>query len=72
MAYVCKGFCEKYKFNAEGNGWYKSGAKRCIECQIYLTIESNRCPCCGCTLRLRARNARIRRENKKKVEYVRI
>jgi len=35
---------------------YSSGVKRCTECQVFMDVDSTRCPCCNTKLRTRSRN----------------
>ena len=59
----CKGICIHHKINKSGQretGRYESGLKRCSFCEVFIEWEGLRCPCCGCILRRKPRNAKAR------------
>jgi len=57
MGSSCKGICVEFKGEKIQNGSkYDTGQKRCSLCCIFLTITSNRCPCCGILLRTKPRS----------------
>lgn len=42
---------------------YAIGQKRCGTCELFLTWDfDNSCPCCGHRLRLKPKNARLKRQ----------
>ena len=60
----CKGVCINYKSTSLHMGQkYSSGVKRCTECQIFMEIIDNRCPCCRTKLRTRSRNKKYLQDN---------
>jgi len=59
----CNQICSKYavkKLAAKYGGLYEAGHKRCTSCEIYLIWNDVHCPCCGCILRAKPRNAKAR------------
>lgn len=59
----CNRICSKYavkKLPAKYGGLYEAGHKRCSSCEIYLIWNKVHCPCCGCVLRSKPRNAKAR------------
>jgi hypothetical protein len=54
----CKDICITYKaYKDEHNkGYYSEGHKRCIECNIFLSWDGTRCPCCDHILRTKPHN----------------
>lgn len=66
MPIGCKGKCSKLKASRKFSGsFYKTGAKRCQVCEIFIKWSGLWCPCCGYRLRLKARN-KVRHKIKKK------
>ena len=65
---ACFGECLKYKtgkpFYYKGKkkiylyARYANGQKRCVICDVFMIINSNRCPCCHTKLRTKSRNAK--------------
>lgn len=56
MCPACKGVCESFKGNSIAYKFrYEQGQKRCTFCNIFIEFSGNRCPCCGCALRIKAR-----------------
>lgn len=45
----CRGYCVDYKWH--GKLGYAFGMKRCSTCDIYISYEGNRCPCCKLILK---------------------
>ena len=63
MAMSCNQICSQYavkKLAAKYGGLYEAGHKRCSECEVYLIWDEVHCPCCGCVLRAKPRNAKAR------------
>ena len=59
----CKGICSEYavkKVRPKGKGRYESGQKRCSFCDIFISWDGDRCPCCKCFLRKKPRNSKAR------------
>ena len=58
----CKKICLKYasKHSPRDGGRYQAGDKRCSSCEIFITWDGGRCPCCGCALRGKPRNSKSR------------
>jgi len=49
----CNGICSKYKAKKKfGGGWYDNGLKRCNICELYISWDGIRCPCCNGILRI--------------------
>lgn len=60
----CKDQCRhitKYPIRNGVRGSYKLGYKRCRKCEIFIMIDSTRCPCCNGILKARPRNNTSRR-----------
>jgi len=49
----CKGICVSYK----ATGRYCDNQKRCTVCNVFISWNGSRCPCCGLPLRTRSRNS---------------
>lgn len=45
---TCRGICERHR--AEKNR-YTDNTKRCTSCNVYLSYDGIKCPCCGTQLR---------------------
>nr|AIF00661.1 hypothetical protein [uncultured marine thaumarchaeote KM3_136_D12]AIF12589.1 hypothetical protein [uncultured marine thaumarchaeote KM3_56_C06] len=61
MGIACNGICVNYKSTSLHMGLkYSSGVKRCTECQVFMDVDSTRCPCCNTKLRTRSRNKKLR------------
>lgn len=62
---ACKDICKKYKaidINTR-KARYANGQKRCPTCVIFLRRkQNNNCPCCGKKLRLKPKNAHLKRQ----------
>jgi len=55
----CRGICERFRTSRGADqSRYKLGTnrKRCSKCEIWLTTEETRCPCCNCLLRTKPIN----------------
>lgn len=49
---ACHLICNRYKVKRNGRrGHYQSGHKRCNGCEVFMKIDSARCPCCNQILR---------------------
>ena len=62
---ACKRECQKYEaFNSDfTHARYAIGQKRCGTCELFLTWDlDNHCPCCGHRIRLKPKNARLKRQ----------
>ena len=62
----CHGICVRYKASrGAGQPRYKLGSnrKRCTICEIFITTEDIRCPCCHYLLRTKPQNGNSK-ENK--------
>ena len=56
----CKGICERFRAKKPmpfrlGISRYASGQKRCQVCEVWMSWEGTRCPCCSIKLRGRPR-----------------
>ena len=59
VAQFCKGICERKKALSRPNNLrYKSGQKRCGNCDCYFDTTEITCPCCTTRLRTKPRNKR--------------
>jgi len=56
----CKGICQKYKAIRDVKGRYLVGQKRCQICEIFLSFEGLKCPCCSYKLRTKPRKSRFK------------
>jgi hypothetical protein len=57
MAASCKGICIKIKHGPIPNAKkYEFGLKRCSWCEVFLSTDEIRCPCCRMILRTKARS----------------
>ena len=45
---TCRGICERHR--AEKNR-YTDNTKRCTSCNVYLSYDGVKCPCCSTQLR---------------------
>ena len=62
---ACRRECQKYiSINSDSTHTrYAIGQKRCGTCELFLTWDlDNYCPCCGHRLRLKPKNARLKRQ----------
>lgn len=57
MVLSCKGLCDRLPNIIKGGNesLYKKGFKRSTECNIYILLNDNRCPCCKYRLRWKRR-----------------
>lgn len=65
---ACKKTCKKYiAINSDStHARYAIGQKRCGTCEIFLIWDhDNNCPCCGHKLRIKPKNARLKRQYNK-------
>jgi uncharacterized paraquat-inducible protein A len=63
MAQVCKGFCEDYQSKGTLMKFkYETGQKRCTRCDIFISVDGHRCPCCNTKLRTKPRNSISRKK----------
>jgi rRNA maturation endonuclease Nob1 len=61
----CKNICIDYiAKKSYQSSYYEDGLKRCTQCEVFIRWNKTRCPCCGVSLRIKARDARIRRKLK--------
>lgn len=62
---ICKGICTRHEAKVIGdasNTRYASGQKRCQNCEIYMNWNyGNNCPSCGCKLRTRPRQKKLKK-----------
>ena len=67
MSAYCKGVCCRGYEVVRGfqTPIYQEGVKRCRTCDRYMTLDSNRCPCCKQRV-----SAKSRRYKKKSVSQV--
>ena len=57
MGASCKGICIQMKHSSVPNSMkYQIGLKRCSWCEVFLSTEEIRCPCCKMILRTKSRN----------------
>ena len=57
MGASCKGICIQMKHNPVPNAKkYEFGLKRCSWCEVFLSTDEIRCPCCKMILRTKSRN----------------
>jgi len=66
----CKGICSNHavkKLRPGHSGRYEPGQKRCSLCEIYIIWDGTHCPCCGCFLRSKPRNAEARNKLVQKI-----
>jgi len=57
MGASCKGICIHLKHSSVPNSMkYEIGLKRCSWCEVFLSTEEIRCPCCKMILRTKSRN----------------
>jgi len=57
MGRTCKGICVDYLCPKIPNGQkYLFGCKRCTYCELFMSINEIRCPCCSTVLRTKPRN----------------
>ena len=62
---ACIRECQKYEATSSDftHTRYAIGQKRCGTCELFLTWDlDNYCPCCGHRLRLKPKNARLKRQ----------
>jgi hypothetical protein len=62
---ACRRECQKYRaINSNSTHTrYAIGQKRCGTCELFLTWNhDNYCPCCGHRLRVKPKNARLKRQ----------
>jgi hypothetical protein len=61
---ACKNICKHYKAIDKNSksARYANGQKRCPTCEIFLICDYNNCPCCRRKLRLKPKNARLKRQ----------
>lgn len=59
---ACKGGCEKYRADVKmKNGLrYKTGQKRCSNCDLFMFWDGVKCPCCNTTLRITPKSKKSR------------
>ena len=60
----CQGICVKYKVkkSQKSVGRYELGQKRCSSCEIFISYEGEKCPCCGFKLRKKPRYSKGRQK----------
>lgn len=63
---ACRGICEHYRTKAR----YQENHKRCRICDIFISWEGARCPCCSFALRTRARSAKKTAAKEGEVKFV--
>ena len=57
MGASCKGICIQMKHRPVPNAKkYEFGLKRCSWCEVFLSTDEIRCPCCRMILRTKSRN----------------
>lgn len=56
---ACRGICEHYRTKAR----YEENHKRCRICDVFISWEGARCPCCSFALRTKARSPKKARED---------
>ena len=57
MVASCKGICIHLKHQSIPNAKkYQFGLKRCSWCEVFMSTEEIRCPCCKMILRTKSRN----------------
>ena len=57
MGASCKGICLQLKHKSITNAKkYQFGLKRCSWCEVFMSTEEIRCPCCKMILRTKSRN----------------
>tara|TARA_B100000029_G_scaffold101452_2_gene91754 strand:- start:6051 stop:6284 length:234 start_codon:yes stop_codon:yes gene_type:complete len=57
MGASCKGICLQISHHAIPNAKkYEFGLKRCSWCEVFLSTDDVRCPCCKMILRTKSRN----------------
>jgi hypothetical protein len=56
----CGAFAEKVKRKGGEKSPYFLGQKRCTTCEIYVTTEEKRCPCCNLLLKMGPTDRRLR------------
>ncbi len=57
MGRTCRGVCIDYKSPKTPNGQkYLLGHKRCSFCDLFMSVNEVRCPCCSTILRTKPRN----------------
>ncbi|MEO9362368.1 MAG: hypothetical protein ABI348_00570 [Nitrososphaera sp.] len=63
-AMYCKGMCvrigEKMRRIGKEKSPYMMGQKRCTTCEIYITTDGRRCPCCNLMLKTGPTDRRLR------------
>ena len=62
---ACRRECQKYRaINSDfTHTRYAIGQKRCGTCELFLIWDlDNNCPCCGHRLRVKPKNARLKRQ----------
>ena len=68
LGWICRGICTRHKVNMIGednNTRYADGQKRCQSCGIFMHWNfGNNCPCCGCKLRTRPRQKKLKKKFK--------
>ncbi|QLH08137.1 hypothetical protein DSQ19_00325 [Candidatus Nitrosotenuis sp. DW1] len=62
MGSTCNGMCYQHRVTkgSPNKGKYRFGQKRCQVCDIYVTWEGLRCPCCNFMLRTKPRNTKFK------------
>ena len=60
--FTCRGNCKTVFKNILGkpNLRYQNNQKRCGVCEIYLKIDSPKCPCCKSILHVRPRHSKAK------------
>lgn len=58
---TCRRICKKYHAGVIPRiGRYASGQKRCNECEIFMYVDGEQCPCCGTSLRSKPRSKKLK------------
>ena len=62
----CKGICTRYRAQKPAASFsrYATGQKRCQKCAIFMRWDGLWCPCCGCKVRTKPHNSRLKQKSK--------
>ena len=68
----CKGICHKHEAPKPGTSIsrYVNGRKRCNPCNIFVSWDGIRCPCCGALFRTKSKGTKARRLRQELMERI--
>ena len=62
---TCKGVCIRHRAQRPDSfGRYATGQKRCQVCALFMKWDGLWCPCCGCRVRTKPRNSKLKQKLK--------